>query len=468
VTSSPASLVKVKSGAGAPSSTKSTSRRAVGIVRVSRTGDRDGERFVSPKDQLERIRSACARDELDLVDVLEELDVSGGTALAARPKLSQAIVMVEAGEAQVIVVAFLDRLVRSLAVQRELLERVEAAGGAIMAVDVGEVRADTASRWLSSTMLGMVAEYHRRVTAERTIEAKRGAIARGVAPFPNLPFYLRRDEDDGTIKLDRKGARIAREAVRRRIDGATIKDVQAYLRRNGVDLSFHGAQSFLCSRMLLGELHFGELVNENAFPAVIDAATWQRLQRVFVPRGRRPKSDRLLARLGVLRCATCGGKMSVGSANHGRYAIYRCSPVSDCPDRVTIGAVKAERAVIEAVQERLVGIGGSASIESSVGEAADDLARRQDALDAAIRAFDGLGDEEATRERLRELREARDRARVRHEELLDASAPAIIVSAGDWDLLSLDGRRDLIKAVIGSATVRPGRGADRISIEPRR
>jgi hypothetical protein len=135
---------------------------------------------------------------------------------------------------------------------------------------------------------------------------------------------------------------------------------------------------------------------------------------------------------------------------------------------VTIGAEKAERAVIEAVQERLVGIGGSASIESSVGEAADDLARRQDALDAAIRAFDGLGDEEATRERLRELREARDRARVRHEELLDASAPAIIVSAGDWDLLSLDGRRDLIKAVIGSATVRPGRGADRISIEPRR
>jgi len=54
--------------------------------------------------------------------------------------------MLEAGEAGVVVVAYFDRLVRSLAVQREVVGRVEQAGGAIVAVDVGEVRADTASR----------------------------------------------------------------------------------------------------------------------------------------------------------------------------------------------------------------------------------------------------------------------------------------------------------------------------------
>ena len=47
--------------------------------------------------------------------------------------------MVEAGEADVVVVAYFDRLVRSLAVQAEVVERVEQAGGAILAVDVGEV-----------------------------------------------------------------------------------------------------------------------------------------------------------------------------------------------------------------------------------------------------------------------------------------------------------------------------------------
>jgi hypothetical protein len=73
----------VKSGAGEPSSIKrSTSkRRAVGVVRVSRVGDRDGERFVSPSEQRERIAGACERDGLRLLDVIEERDVSGGAPL---------------------------------------------------------------------------------------------------------------------------------------------------------------------------------------------------------------------------------------------------------------------------------------------------------------------------------------------------------------------------------------------------
>ena len=119
----------MKSGAGRPSSTKATSKRAVGVVRVSRVGDRDGEQFVSPSDQSERIRAACERDGLALVDVFEELDVSGGAPLEKRPGLLRAVQMVEAGEAEVVMVAFFDRLVRSLSVQIEVVRRVENAGG---------------------------------------------------------------------------------------------------------------------------------------------------------------------------------------------------------------------------------------------------------------------------------------------------------------------------------------------------
>jgi site-specific DNA recombinase len=420
---------------------------------------------VSPSEQRQRIEAACEREGFKLLDTLEELDVSGGTALDARPQLSRAVALVEAGQAEVIVVAFFDRLVQSLAVQRELLERVEAAGGAILAVDVGEVRSDTASRWLSSTMLGMAAEYHRRVTAERTSEGKRQAVARGVAPFPNLPPYLRRGPNE-EIVVDKKKARIVKEAVRRRVDGATIADVRSYLGKHGIKRSYHGTQALLTSRMLLGELRFGDLVNEHAFTAIVDPETWQRLQRVFLPRGRRPKSERLLARLGVLRCGTCGARMVVGTSQN-RYAFYRCPPVGDCPQRQTISAQIAESAIVDAVQEILAGIEGRASVEGGVNEAAEELARRQDALDAAIRTFDGLGDEQATRERLGELRTARDQARERHDELLAASVPAITVSAGDWDLLTLDERRALIRAVVGRAVVGPGRGSDRITVEPR-
>jgi hypothetical protein len=283
-----------------------------------------------------------------------------------------------------------------------------------------------------------------------------------------LPFYLQRQDDGkGPIEHHPRKVKLMREAVRMRLEGATIDAVRDYLRKHRVKLSYHGVQSKFSSRLLLGELRFGSMVNDAAFTPVIDGETWQRLQRVSVPRGRRAKSDRLLARLGVLRCGSCGARMVVGSANNGAYPIYRCPPVGDCSQRVTISATVAEQTVSEAVQDALAGIEGSASIESGVGQAVDELSRRQDALDAAFRAFDGLEDEDAAREKLRELREARDQARERHDELLDASAPAITVSAGDWDLLSDEGKRDLIKAVIGAAVVRPGRGADRISIEPR-
>jgi site-specific DNA recombinase len=425
-----------------------------------------GEHPVSPSEQRQRIEAACDREGFTLLDTIEELDVSGGTALAARTGLSRAVAMVEGGEAQVIVVAFFDRLVRSLAVQRELLERVEAAGGRILAVDVGEVRSDTASHWLSSTMLGAVAEYHRRVTAERTIEGKRLAVARGVAPFPNLPPWLRRGEGD-VIELDPKRAPIVQEAVRLRVDeGATIAAVRGYLGNHGIKRSYHGTQALLKSRMLLGELRFGDLVNEDAFPAIVDPETWQRLERVSLPRGRRAKSDRLLARLGVLRCGSCGSRMCVGSSQ-GQYALYRCPPTGNCSQRVTISAEVAENTVVAAVQELLAGIEGRASVESGVGEAAEEFARRQEALDKAIRTFEGLEDEQAARGRLQELRAARDQARERHDELLAASAPAISVSAGDWDLLTVEERRALIRAVVAAAVVSPGRGGDRITVEPR-
>src|SRR5687767_1088692 len=112
----PESLVSVKSGAGSPS------RRAVGVIRVSSVGGRSGDSFVSPEDQQQRIADACDRDGLTLVDVLREMDVSGGAPLERRPGLRRAVELVEAGEADVIVVAYFDRLVRSLAVQREVVE----------------------------------------------------------------------------------------------------------------------------------------------------------------------------------------------------------------------------------------------------------------------------------------------------------------------------------------------------------
>ena len=60
---------------------------------------------------------------------IPEIDVSGKLPLSKRPGLLAAIEMIEAGQADQPVVAYFDRLVRSLKVQLEVIERVEGRAG---------------------------------------------------------------------------------------------------------------------------------------------------------------------------------------------------------------------------------------------------------------------------------------------------------------------------------------------------
>ena len=183
--------------------TATKQRRAIGIVRVSQVNGRDGDSFASPQEQRERVEAACQRDDLLLIETLTELDVSGGTPLHQRTGLCHAVEAVEHGDADVIVAAYFDRLVRSLRVQDELVSRVEAAGGQVLAVDVGRATNGTAGQWLSGTMLGAVSEYQRRTVAERSREAQVRAVERGVLPYPNVaPGYVR--GDDGRLAESRR------------------------------------------------------------------------------------------------------------------------------------------------------------------------------------------------------------------------------------------------------------------------
>jgi hypothetical protein len=163
-----------------------------------------------------------------------------------------------------------------------------------------------------------VSEYARRTAAERSAEAQRRAVARGDVPWPRVPpGYVR--GDDGALVPDPHTAAAIAEAFRMRAEGATVNTVRDHLRRHEIQRSFHGVTSLLKSRVVLGETHFGDLVNLAAHEPIVARDVWQAVQRVSVPRGRRARSDRLLARLGVLRCGTCGARMVVGTSNRSNY-----------------------------------------------------------------------------------------------------------------------------------------------------
>jgi len=69
---------------------------AVGHVRVSWVAGRSGDSFLSPELQREKIADVARRESLEVVEILDELDVSGGNA--TRSLRDRALEMVERGE----------------------------------------------------------------------------------------------------------------------------------------------------------------------------------------------------------------------------------------------------------------------------------------------------------------------------------------------------------------------------------
>jgi site-specific DNA recombinase len=441
-------------------------QRDVVVVRVSEHGDREDENFHSPKAQLAKAKLWSEDQGNRVVDVFEEIDVSGKLPLARRPGLLKAIEMVEAGEADHIVVAYFDRLVRSLKVQLEVIERVERAGGEIYAIDHGRLTNGTAATRMSNNMMGAAFQYYAEVTGEKVNAAHERVVARGVLPNSRIsPGYVR--GADGVLIVERPKARVVVQAFKRRDRGASLVEIQALLAENGIERSISGVASMLRSRMYLGEIHFGQLHNLNAHePIIRDRALFERVQRRTVSRGRQAKSERLLARLGVLRCGTCGSRMVINSYSGN----YRCGDTSAkrCQRRAAVKADRIEKMVLDAVRaySTTADAHGRSSRKQQIREADEAIDRANTKLDDTIRQLGehGLLGRLASQETLGKLTKAIDdahaaRARLGDGSESDAIGPDEIDKLRDPAKRRAAWRR-LITDTVESVTVAPAMTAD--------
>jgi DNA invertase Pin-like site-specific DNA recombinase len=448
-------------------------KRAEGIIRVSKVGKRKGERFVSPREQQQKMSQWCQSQGIQLTTVRTENDVSGKTPLAKRPGLLPAIEAVESGRADIVVVAYFDRLVRSLTVQADIIERVERAGGKVVALDVGEVSHETAASWLNATLHGMMADYHVRITREKTGEAKRDAVERGVPPFPNIPPGYRRGED-GRLVVVLEEVEPVIEVFKLRAAGASLTKCRDYLRQHGIVRSYRATQTMFTNRLYLGEIHFGDLVNLHAHEPIIPRELFQQAKERRAARGRPNRSDRLLARLGVLVCGSCKARLTTAlvwnrtlkQAKGGprrRYPIYRCGMSGDCRSPVTISATLVEDAIVHEVRQRLIHKTGSASLEQEIREAAATAEQAQRRHKNVVALLTGDEDFEETRQKLSELKSAAQTATERYEQLIERTEPLTVLSAThDWDELEMPERRALIRAVLPCVEIWPAAAGKRI------
>ena len=134
------------------------------------------------------------------------------------------------------------------------------------------------------------------------------AIKQGKVPMRLIPGLRR--AGDGKYRACPKHEAVPTKAFKLRLGGATIQVVRAHLAAHGIQRSYNGTKSLLRSPQAMGEVVY----RGHRFPApsLIDRETWRQVQRIKVPRGRKPKSERLLARQGVLRGVTAAPAWSSG------------------------------------------------------------------------------------------------------------------------------------------------------------
>src|SRR5687768_10590375 len=100
-------------------------QRAVIYLRTSTESQVDRQ---GPKVQEDSCRAYADSIGVDVVAVLHEAATTGKTD--ERPCFAEALVMVEEGDADIVLFASLDRLARTLTVQEALLNRAWSVGAA--------------------------------------------------------------------------------------------------------------------------------------------------------------------------------------------------------------------------------------------------------------------------------------------------------------------------------------------------
>ena len=325
----------------------------VGYVRVSRVGARGGDSFLSPALQREEIARVAAREGLEVVEIVEELDASGGDA--RRPGWNRALEMVESGRVRGIVVWNLSRFTRSLADGVAALARIEGAGGRLYSAT--EQFGDDAGGRMYRNILLAIAENERDRHRANFRAAVSSALDRGIHVAGTIPFGYRRGPDRRLVP-NPDTSPVLVGFFERRARGEGWGRLQRWAAEQGHELSTTGIAGMLSNPTYLGQVRAGDLVREDAHPALVTRRLFEQCQY----RGQR-KSSRdgyltgryLLA--GVATCANCGKYLRLGSGNNRdgtKNSFYRCrNPRCDAKGHAQAPALDAF--VLNTIEERLTG-----------------------------------------------------------------------------------------------------------------
>jgi site-specific DNA recombinase len=453
---------------------------ADGYIRVSRRGGREGESFISPDVQHERIEEWAEANEIEIVQWWEEIDQSG--AKLERPMFQEVLARCERGETGGIVVAKLDRFARSAVDALESIRRLNGAGARLVSVEDG-CDGSTAMGRFAIGILTMIAELELERIKENWTTAITRAIDRGVHVSARPPTGYTRDEHKRLV-VSEPAASAVREVFRQRALGASWAELAQYLEEQGIATplgnahwSKTGVSGLVRNPACLGQARSGSIVKENAHEAIVTRAEFDAAQSVS--KSLLKTRDGSLAEKamlgGLARCAGCGHTLKItGNTDRKtgeRYPFYYCTgryASGPCPSRASVrssildGYVEAQ--VVHALSQEEGLLAQAVDASEALEEAARAVAEAEHELDLFIanpKLLTLIGEErflEGVEVRQRALEEAR-------QELAEKRAQSSLADElvdGDllksWPTLTVQEKRRLLHGLLDRVVVRRARG----------
>jgi DNA invertase Pin-like site-specific DNA recombinase len=214
--------------------------KVIGYVRVSTADQVD--RGAGLEAQREALSAAAAQRGWDLVDVVTDEGESGGKSHEKRPGLCEAIARIEAGEAEALAVAKLDRLSRSVRDLADLAERSKPKGKrkgwGLILLDI-DVDTSSPSGEFMVNVMGSAAQWERRIISQRTKDALAVKRAQGVRL--GRPSTLTQE--------------LVERIVREHRDGGTYSGIARALTTDGVPTAHGGGRWWPATvrKVLLGQ-----------------------------------------------------------------------------------------------------------------------------------------------------------------------------------------------------------------------
>jgi site-specific DNA recombinase len=202
--------------------------RAVIYIRVSTDEQTRGN---GPEAQREECDKHLARCSYELIEVVEDLAISGAKPIDQRPGLARAVALCVSGEADVIVAYAQDRFSRSSAVWETLVSIARASGFRLEAAREG-VDLSGEEYEIPADVLAMVAALERKLIARRLRGGRKQRARHDGRGSSYVPFGYRRAGDE--VVVDPPAAKIVRRLLTLRSQGKTYACVAATL--NGAGL----------------------------------------------------------------------------------------------------------------------------------------------------------------------------------------------------------------------------------------